>query len=109
MASFSGGNQQKIVMGKWLRLNPKVLLLDEPTQGVDVGAKAGLHRQVLAARAQGTAVVISSTDVEELATLSDRVLIMRNGRVAHELVGDEVNETNINKRFHVTNTASKVE
>lgn len=109
MASFSGGNQQKIVMGKWLRLDPKVLLLDEPTQGVDVGAKAGLHRQVLAARAKGTAVVISSTDVEELATLSDRVLIMRNGRVSHELVGDDVNETNINKSFHVINMAPKVE
>lgn len=109
MSSFSGGNQQKIVMGRWLRLDPKVLLLDEPTQGVDVGAKAGLHRQVLAARERGTAVVISSTDVEELAILCDRVLIMRNGRIADELVGDDVDETNINKSFHVTDAGSRAE
>jgi ribose transport system ATP-binding protein len=100
LASFSGGNQQKIVLGKWLRLSPEVLLLDEPTQGVDVGAKAELHRQIMKARDDGAAVLVSSTDVEELASLCDRVLIMREGVIAAELVGDDVNEIEINRRFH---------
>ena len=99
LASFSGGNQQKIVLGKWLRVAPKVLLLDEPTQGVDVGAKAQLHRVIMEASDDGAVVIVSSTDVEELATLCDRVLIMRNGTIASELVGDAVNETEINRRF----------
>lgn len=99
LRTFSGGNQQKVVMGRWLRIDPQVLLLDEPTQGVDVGAKAELHRQILAASARGTAVVVSSTDVEELVTLSDRVLIMRAGRVAEELTGERVTENAINRSF----------
>jgi ribose transport system ATP-binding protein len=100
LASFSGGNQQKIVLGKWLRMAPKVLLLDEPTQGVDVGAKAELHRQIIGASTNGAVVIVSSTDVEELASLCDRVLIMRNGEFATELVGDSVNEADINRSFH---------
>lgn len=100
LASFSGGNQQKLVLGKWLRVAPKVLLLDEPTQGVDVGAKAELHRQIIEACRNGAVVIVSSTDVEELATLCDRVLIMRSGLVAAELTGDQVNEFEINRSFH---------
>lgn len=99
LSSFSGGNQQKIVLGKWLRLIPKVILLDEPTQGVDVGAKAELHRQILSACRNGAVVVVSSTDVEELASLCDRVMIMRHGKVAAQLAGDMVNETEINRSF----------
>ena len=99
LSSFSGGNQQKIVLGKWLRVTPKVLLLDEPTQGVDVGAKAQLHRVIMQASDNGAVVIVSSTDVEELATLCDRVLIMRSGTIAAELTGDAVNETEINRRF----------
>jgi ribose transport system ATP-binding protein len=100
MSSFSGGNQQKIVMGRWLRSDRSVLLLDDPTQGVDVGAKAALHRQVLAARRRGTAVIVSSTDEDELETLCDRVLIMRRGSVAEELRGDDVTAANITRSFH---------
>ncbi len=100
LAIFSGGNQQKIVLGKWLRIAPRVLLLDEPTQGVDVGAKAELHRQIMQASDDGAAVIVSSTDVEEIASLCDRVLIMREGRFSDELTGDNVNEGEINRRFH---------
>jgi ribose transport system ATP-binding protein len=96
LGSFSGGNQQKVILGKWLRVDPKVLLLDEPTQGVDVGAKAELHRQIVKVSEQGAAVIISSTDVEELATLCDPVLIMRDGRVTDVLTGTDVNVKNIN-------------
>jgi ribose transport system ATP-binding protein len=109
LRTLSGGNQQKVVMARWLRIDPQVLLLDEPTQGVDVGAKAELHRQVLAASAHGTAVVVSSTDVEELVTLSDRVLIMRAGRVAEELTGERVTENAINHSFHQHTSTQKAE
>lgn len=88
---FSGGNQQKVVFAKWIRRNPKVFLLDEPTQGVDVGAKAGLHRQILAAAAGGAAVVISSSDVDELAALCHEVIVVRDGRIVARLQGDDVN------------------
>jgi ribose transport system ATP-binding protein len=85
LASFSGGNQQKVLFGKWLRCQPRVLLLDEPTQGVDIGAKAGIHRQILGAAGGGAAVAVSSSDYEELAALCQRVLILRGGRVVAEL------------------------
>lgn len=106
LSSFSGGNQQKVLLGKWLRLEPKVLLLDEPTQGVDVGAKAELHRQILKAAESGAVVVVSSTDVEELATLCDRVLVMRDGVVAEDLCGDDVTEREINRSSHQAVTSS---
>ncbi len=85
LASFSGGNQQKVLFAKWMRLPPTVLLLDEPTQGVDIGAKALLHYQLVEVAQRGGTVVVSSSDVEELAAVCDRVLIMRYGRVAEEL------------------------
>jgi ribose transport system ATP-binding protein len=107
LASFSGGNQQKVLLGKWLRLAPRVLLLDEPTQGVDVGAKAELHRQIIKVAESGAAVVVSSTDVEELATLCDRVLIMRDGVIAAELAGDDVTETRINTDTHAVSTRNE--
>ena len=80
LSIFSGGNQQKILFGKWLSQKPSVFLLDEPTQGVDVGAKADLHRELVAAAEDGAAVVISSSDLEELADLCDRVLVIVDGR-----------------------------
>jgi ribose transport system ATP-binding protein len=98
--SFSGGNQQKILLAKWLRLAPRVLLLDEPSQGVDIGAKLEVHRQVAAAARGGAAVVVCSSEVEELVALCERVLIMRNGYVSDELKGPRVNVTDINLSFH---------
>jgi ribose transport system ATP-binding protein len=92
---FSGGNQQRILFAKWLRRHPSVLLLDEPTQGVDIGAKAELHRQVIAAAKAGTAVVIGSTDTEELAGICARILVLRHGQVAAELVGEDVTVSRI--------------
>ena len=85
LATFSGGNQQKVLFAKWLRLSPKVFLLDEPTQGVDVGTKGELHRQLLAAAAAGSAILVSSSDLEELVALCHRVLVLRGGRVVAEL------------------------
>jgi ribose transport system ATP-binding protein len=96
---FSGGNQQKILFGKWLSQQPSVFLLDEPTQGVDVGAKADLHRELRSAAAGGAAVVISSSDLEELADICDRVLVLVDGRVTSELAGAELTEAKITREF----------
>jgi ribose transport system ATP-binding protein len=78
---FSGGNQQKVVLAKWLRVRPRVLLLDEPTQGVDVGAKAAIYELILAAKQRGAGVLLCSSDAKELVTLCDRVLVLKDGRV----------------------------
>ena len=80
--AFSGGNQQKILLAKWLRCNPRVLLLDEPTQGVDIAAKAMIHRQIRMIADRGAGVIVSSSDVDEITALCDRVLVFRDGRIA---------------------------
>jgi ribose transport system ATP-binding protein len=96
---FSGGNQQKILFGKWLSQEPRVFLLDEPTQGVDVGAKADLHRELEGAALAGSAIVISSSDLEELATLCDRVLVIVDGAISAELRGEQLSESRITRSF----------
>ncbi|WP_406462146.1 sugar ABC transporter ATP-binding protein [Streptomyces sp. NBC_01622] len=82
IASLSGGNQQKVVIGRQLATHPRVLVLQEPTQGVDVGAKAEIHRRVFDLASTGSAVVVSSTDLAEALTLADRLIVMRNRTVA---------------------------
>lgn len=89
---FSGGNQQKVVLAKWLRVRPRVLLLDEPTQGVDVGAKAAIYELVLAARRNGTAILLCSSDTKELVSLCDRVLVLKEGRVVSEVPRESLSE-----------------
>jgi ribose transport system ATP-binding protein len=88
--ALSGGNQQKVVLGKWLQTNPCVLLLDEPTQGVDIAAKAEIHHLIDEAAANGVAVLVCSSDEAELERLCDRVVVLRHGRVACEYNGDEI-------------------
>ena len=95
VAQLSGGNQQKVVLARWLRLHPAVLVLDEPTQGVDVGAKADIHRLIEEAAAAGAAVVVCSTDDAELARLAGAVLVLRRGRAATRLTGAEVTDKRI--------------
>jgi ABC-type sugar transport system ATPase subunit len=81
-----------VVLAKWRRTDPKVLLLDEPTQGVDVGAKAGIYELVAAAAAAGAGVLVCSSDTEELALICDRVLVMRDGRQIAELQRAQLSE-----------------
>jgi ribose transport system ATP-binding protein len=96
---FSGGNQQKVLLAKWLRLNPSVLLLDEPTQGVDVGAKAEIHRHILDAARREAIVLMSSTDVEELLALCTKVVVLRKGRIFDVLQGERLTESEITRSF----------
>ena len=90
VTELSGGNQQKVVMARWLRCSPAVLILDEPTQGVDIGSKADIHRLVEEATASGAAVVVCSTDDDELARLATEVVVLRRGRVAVRLTGTDI-------------------
>jgi ABC-type sugar transport system ATPase subunit len=83
--SLSGGNQQKVVLGKWLATEPSVLMLDEPTQGVDIGAKAEIHRLIDELVAQGHGVLLISSDLAELVGMADRLLVMRRGRIVRTL------------------------
>jgi ABC-type sugar transport system ATPase subunit len=92
-AKFSGGNQQKIVFAKWLRLEPRVLLLEEPTQGVDIGAKQSIYSEIDRVAERGVAVLVCSSDAKELVRLCDRVLVMRDGEVVAELQGDRLTES----------------
>ena len=95
LSLFSGGNQQKVVLAKWLRTDPKVLLMDEPTQGVDVGAKAGIFQLIAGAASSGAGVLISSSDDKELALICHRVLVMRDGELAAEVRRPELSEARL--------------
>ncbi|QBI56315.1 sugar ABC transporter ATP-binding protein [Streptomonospora litoralis] len=92
VSELSGGNQQKVLLARWLALNPKVLLLDEPTRGIDVGAKAEVQRLIDELAAEGLGVMLISSDLEELIEGSDRVVVLKDGGVVGELAGDEVTE-----------------
>jgi ribose transport system ATP-binding protein len=94
-SSLSGGNQQKVVLGKWLGTNPTVLVLDEPTSGVDVGARATIYDIVRAQATAGLGVIVCSSDTTELAELSDRVIVLRAGEIAAELPGSALDEASI--------------
>jgi ABC-type sugar transport system ATPase subunit len=94
-AALSGGNQQKLVLGKWLPERPRLLLLDEPTKGVDVEAKSEIHRRIDRLARDGVAVVLVSSDLPELLTLSDRILVMRDGRVTGALDPDSWSEAGV--------------
>ncbi|MBB6099705.1 rhamnose transport system ATP-binding protein [Deinobacterium chartae] len=92
VSTLSGGNQQKVVLAKWLATGPSVLIVDEPTRGVDVGAKAEVHRTLAELAAQGLAVVMISSDLPEVLGMADRVLVMREGKIVGELGRDSATE-----------------
>ena len=109
LGQLSGGNQQKVVLAKWLEIKPRLLLLHEPTQGVDVAARAEIYRLVREASTGGMAVLWVTIDFEELATVCDRVLIMADGLIRSELTGDAVTEDSISSAvYHYATDASKV-
>lgn len=93
--TLSGGNQQKVALAKWLEIAPKILLLDEPTRGVDVGAKHEIYELIRELTAQGMAVVLISTEMPELLALSDRILVMHRGRVSAELARGQATQEKV--------------
>ena len=94
-ATLSGGNQQKLVLGKWLASNPRVLILDEPTRGVDVGAKAQVHQMIRKLAAEGMATLLISSELPEILSLCDRILVMREGRISGELDGKSATQEEV--------------
>jgi ribose/xylose/arabinose/galactoside ABC-type transport system permease subunit len=92
VSSLSGGNQQKVLIGKWLATGPEVLILDEPTRGVDVGAKEQIHRLIDQLAKSGVAILLISSELGEVLALSDRVLVMRQGRIVGELSRSEATQ-----------------
>ncbi len=95
VVNLSGGNQQKVVLGKWLAMKPKVLMLDEPTRGIDVGAKAEIYRHMAELAAQGITILMVSSDLEEVIGMSDRVVVMHERRIAGILSEAELSQERI--------------
>jgi ribose transport system ATP-binding protein len=95
LGTLSGGNAQKVVLAKWLQERPRVLLLDQPTQGVDVGAREEIFAVIRDAARQGTGVVCASADYDELAAVCDRLLVMSGGRVVRELGAGQLDKETI--------------
>ncbi len=90
VGNLSGGNQQKVVIAKWLATQPKVIILDEPTKGIDIGSKAAVHEFMAELAAQGLAVIMVSSEIPEIIGMSDRVIVMREGRIAAELDREDI-------------------
>jgi ribose transport system ATP-binding protein len=90
--SLSGGNQQKVVVGKWLLTNPKLVIFDEPTRGIDVGAKAEIYQRIRKLTRSGVGVIMASSELPELIGMSDRILVFHEGRAAGELERKEFSE-----------------
>ncbi len=103
--TLSGGNQQKVVLGKALLTGAQVLMLDEPTRGVDVGARADIYQIIQQLADEGKSIILVSSDWEELLALSDRVIVMAEGQITAELCGDEITEDNFMRHSSVANVA----
>ena len=88
---LSGGNQQKVVLGKWLEISPEVYILDEPTRGIDVGAKAEFFKIIKSLANQGAGIIFISSELQEIVSICHRVLVLRNGKFIAEFSGDQIN------------------
>jgi ribose transport system ATP-binding protein len=95
VSSLSGGNQQKVSLSKWLAADCKVIVLDEPTRGVDVGAKVEIYNNINDLAAQGTAIIMISSEMPELIGMCDRIIVMRHGQIAGELAKKDITENNL--------------
>jgi rhamnose transport system ATP-binding protein len=94
-SALSGGNQQKVVLGKWLASEPRVLILDEPTRGIDIGAKVEVHRIISELAASGLAIILISSDLPEVLAMSDRIIVLHEGAVAAEIARADATEETV--------------
>ena len=94
-ATMSGGNQQKVVIAKWLATNPKLLIIDEPTRGIDVGTKAEVHRLLSELAGQGLAILMISSELPEVLGMADRVLVVCEGRITADIPRDDATPENV--------------
>ena len=92
---LSGGNQQKLLISRWVAIGPRILLLDEPTRGVDVGAKSEIYRIMTQMARQGVAILMISSELPEVVGMSDRVYVMREGSIAGELQAGDISQESI--------------
>ncbi len=95
VSNLSGGNQQKVIFSKWLNKHPKILILDEPTRGVDIGAKREIGNLITELASQGTATLLITSEVEEMVELADRVLVLRDGTIAHDVDARQIDEATL--------------
>jgi rhamnose transport system ATP-binding protein len=95
VSSLSGGNQQKVVLAKWLSREPRLLIVDEPTRGIDIGTKTEVHRLLSSLASEGVAVLMISSELPEVLSVADRILVMREGRLVARLAHDEASEERI--------------
>ena len=93
--NLSGGNQQKVIVGRWLAAESKVIIFDEPTQGIDVGTKSQMYRLIMALACQGRAIILLSSELIEITKLADRILVIRDGRLVREMQGAEADEDSL--------------
>jgi ABC-type sugar transport system ATPase subunit len=101
---LSGGNQQKVVIGKWLEVAPRVILLDDPTRGVDIGAKREIYELIRQMSADGRVVIFSSTELPELIGLCDRIIVLYRGRLVGEVAAGSVDNRAL---LHLINTGDR--
>ena len=109
ITSLSGGNQQKVVLAKWLSAHPKVLILDNPTQGVDVGAKEEIYDIILRLAGEGVAIIVLSSEAQEIIRVCDRALVLYHGQFQGEVSGEEMNEQTIMHLATGGATANQIE
>jgi inositol transport system ATP-binding protein len=102
VGNLSGGNQQKVVLARWLAMRPKVLIVDEPTRGIDVGAKVEVHNLLFEMAASGIAIIVISSELPEILALSDRIVTMREGRITGEILGADANQEKLMKLMTTT-------
>lgn len=106
MSSMSGGNQQKVVLSKWFQIQPKLVFLDEPTQGVDIGARAQVFDEIRKMASRGTVIICASSDHEQLAAICDRVLVLSHGLLVVSLEGDDISKGAISEACYINEEAS---
>jgi ABC-type sugar transport system ATPase subunit len=95
VSTLSGGNQQKVLLSRWLLRDPLILIVDEPTRGIDVGSKAEIYRMLRAFADEGKTVIVISSDLPEILAIADRIIVMREGAIAAEMLAGQATEERI--------------